>query len=41
MAIIRTVLKIPLPDGTHELHAVREDRGRYVLLSVVEVAATS
>jgi len=36
MAIIRTILKIPLPDGEHEIHVVKEDRNRMVLFSLVQ-----
>ncbi|UCC74967.1 MAG: hypothetical protein JSV86_10575 [Gemmatimonadota bacterium] len=34
MAIFRSILRVPLPDGEHELDFVQEDRADEVLVSV-------
>jgi hypothetical protein len=39
VAVIRTVLKIPLPDKEHELHVVREDRDPFILLPITKPGA--
>jgi len=35
MAVFRSILKVPLPDGEHELHVVQEDRIDEVLFTLI------